>query len=128
MYGVPEMAGSCVAPSCRAAAAALQPAPSDLCTGDTVAALGGTLLLLTAAASTAWSLVADEGGKLHAMAHPLLLLFLDFAGKSVVAKTKIRFQFPFPVFFVASELASPAFTVPTTRGEEREAALRAPHV
>lgn len=125
------MAGSCVAPSCRAAAAALQPAPSDLCTGETAAALGGTLLLLTAAASTAWSLVADEGGKLHAMAHPflLLLLFLDFAGKSVVAKTKIRFQFPFPLFFVASELASPAFTVPTTRGEERrEAALRAPHV
>ena len=66
---VPAALGSCVALalalSCRAAA--LQQ-PSDLCAGAT-RALRGTLPFLTpaTAASTAWSLVAEEGGKLHAM-------------------------------------------------------------
>jgi len=59
--------GSCVALALSCRAAALQQ-PSDLCAGAT-RALRGTLPFLTpaAAASTAWSLVAEEGGKLHAM-------------------------------------------------------------
>jgi hypothetical protein len=55
-----------LAPSCRAVA--LQQ-PSDLCAGKTEV-LRGTLPLFTpaaTAASMAWSLVAEEGEKLHAM-------------------------------------------------------------
>ena len=61
---VPAALGSCVALALSCRAAALQQ-PSDLCAG----ALRGTLPFLTpaTAASTAWSLVAEEGGKLHAM-------------------------------------------------------------
>jgi hypothetical protein len=64
---VPAALGSCVALALSCRAAALQQ-PSDLCAGAT-GALRGTLPFLTpaAAASTAWSLVAEEGGKLHAM-------------------------------------------------------------
>ena len=64
---VPAALGSCVALALSCRAAALQQ-PSDLCAGAT-RALRGTLPFLTpaAAASTAWSLVAEEGGKLHAM-------------------------------------------------------------
>lgn len=68
MQEVPATLGSCVAPSCRAVA--LQQ-PSDLWAGATEALrLRGTLPFFTAAAvaaSTAWSLVAEEGEKLHAM-------------------------------------------------------------
>jgi hypothetical protein len=63
---VPATLGSWVAPSCRAVA--LQQ-PSDRCAGATEP-LTGTLPFLTPAAATAskaWSLVAEEGEKLHAM-------------------------------------------------------------
>ena len=75
-WTVPETLGSCVAPS-NSCLAALQP-PSDLGAGETDALRGSTLVFFTAAAaaSTAWSLAAEEGEKLQAMDRPQVLWLL----------------------------------------------------